>query len=73
VDHGLLQGQEISPFYDPMIAKIIAWGEDRDIARRRLVRALETTCLFGLETNREFWCGPWRPPACSGWRPTGSS
>ena len=54
VDHGLLQGQEISPFYDPMIAKIIAWGEDRDIARRRLVRALQTCCLFGLETNREF-------------------
>jgi geranyl-CoA carboxylase alpha subunit len=54
VDHGLLQGQEISPFYDPMIAKIIAWGEDRDIARRRLVRALQTTCLFGLATNREF-------------------
>jgi geranyl-CoA carboxylase alpha subunit len=54
VDHGLLQGQEISPFYDPMVAKIIAWGEDRDTARRRLVRALETSCLFGLETNREF-------------------
>ena len=54
VDHGLLQGQEISPFYDPMIAKVIAWGEDRDIARRRLVRALETSCLFGLETNRAF-------------------
>jgi geranyl-CoA carboxylase alpha subunit len=54
VDHGLAQGQEISPFYDPMIAKIIAWGEDRDIARRRLARALETTALFGLETNREF-------------------
>ena len=54
VDHGLLQGQEISPFYDPMIAKVIAWGEDRDIARRRLVRALETTSLFGLATNREF-------------------
>lgn len=54
VDHGLRQGQEVSPFYDPMIAKIIAWGEDRDIARRRLVRALQTTSLFGLETNREF-------------------
>ncbi len=54
VDHGLLQGQEVLPFYDAMIAKIIAWGEDRDIARRRLVRALQTTCLFGLETNREF-------------------
>lgn len=54
VDHGLLQGQEISPFYDPMVAKIIAWGADRDIARRRLVRALQTTSLFGLESNREF-------------------
>jgi len=54
VDHGLVAGQEISPFYDPMIAKIIAWGEDRDIARRRLLRALQTTSLFGLETNREF-------------------
>ncbi len=54
VDHGLTEGQDISPFYDPMIAKIIAWGEDRNIARRRLVRALEKTTLFGLETNKEF-------------------
>ncbi|MFZ3209608.1 MAG: acetyl-CoA carboxylase biotin carboxylase subunit [Geobacteraceae bacterium] len=54
VDHGLLAGQEISPFYDPMVAKIIAWGQDRDIARRRLLRALQTTTLFGLKTNREF-------------------
>ena len=63
VDHGLLQGQEISPFYDPMIAKIIAWGEDRDIARRRLVRALQTTCLFGLATNREFLIDVLNKPA----------
>ena len=54
VDHGLQQGQDISPFYDPMVAKIIAWGEDRDIARRRLVRALEKTSLFGLPSNRAF-------------------
>jgi geranyl-CoA carboxylase alpha subunit len=54
VDHGLLQGQEVSPFYDPMVAKIIAWGEDRHVARRRLLRALENTSLFGFETNREF-------------------
>lgn len=54
VDHGLLQGQEISPFYDPMVAKVIAWGEDRDIARRRLIRALRNTTLFGLANNREF-------------------
>jgi geranyl-CoA carboxylase alpha subunit len=54
VDHGLLPGQEISPFYDPMIAKIIAWGDDRSIARRRLLRALQNTVLFGLSTNRQF-------------------
>lgn len=54
VDHGLLAGQEISPFYDPMIAKIIAWGEDRNIARRRLLRALQNTVLFGVSTNRHF-------------------
>jgi geranyl-CoA carboxylase alpha subunit len=54
VDDGLVDGQEISPFYDPMVAKIIAWGEDRDIARRRLVRALENTVLFGPASNREF-------------------
>jgi geranyl-CoA carboxylase alpha subunit len=54
VDHGLLQGQAVSPFYDPMVAKIIAWGEDRNVARRRLLRALENTALFGFETNREF-------------------
>ena len=54
VDHGLVDGQEISPFYDPMVAKIIAWGEDREIARRRLVRALENTALFGPANNRAF-------------------
>ncbi|MEM7360231.1 MAG: acetyl-CoA carboxylase biotin carboxylase subunit [Pseudomonadota bacterium] len=54
VDHGLLPGQEVPPYYDPMVAKIIAWGEDRDIARRRLVRALQTTSLFGFASNREF-------------------
>ncbi|PLW70894.1 acetyl-CoA carboxylase biotin carboxylase subunit [Pseudohalioglobus lutimaris] len=54
IDHGLLEGQDISPFYDPMVAKIIAWGEDRDIARRRLLRALQATTLLGVPSNREF-------------------
>ncbi|WOJ92125.1 acetyl-CoA carboxylase biotin carboxylase subunit [Congregibacter variabilis] len=54
VDHGLFSGQMVSPFYDPMVAKIIAYGEDRDTARRRLVRALRQTVLFGIATNREF-------------------
>jgi len=54
VDHGLRQGQVVSPFYDPMVAKIVASGPDRESARRRLVRALEHTVLFGLPNNREF-------------------
>ncbi|MEM1111227.1 MAG: acetyl/propionyl/methylcrotonyl-CoA carboxylase subunit alpha [Pseudomonadota bacterium] len=54
VDHGLNSGQSVTPFYDPMIAKIIAWGDDRDIARRRLRNALQSTCLFGVTNNREF-------------------
>ncbi len=54
VDHGLQNGQEIPPFYDPMIAKIIAWGADRDSARRRLLRALENTVLLGVPNNRRF-------------------
>ena len=54
VDHGLASGQDISPFYDPMVAKIIAWGEDRATANRRLIRALEKTVLFGVDNNRRF-------------------
>ena len=54
VDHGVATGQEVSPFYDPMLAKIIAWGEDRATACRRLRRALQTTVLFGPASNRQF-------------------
>ncbi|MDJ0756517.1 MAG: acetyl-CoA carboxylase biotin carboxylase subunit [Ardenticatenaceae bacterium] len=54
VDHGLAAGTEITPFYDPMAAKIIAWGESREIARRRLRRALRKTAVFGVQTNRRF-------------------
>lgn len=54
VDHGLAPGLEISPFYDPMLAKVIACGPDRETARRRLLRALGDTQLMGVETNLEF-------------------
>ncbi len=53
VDAGLREGQEISPFYDSMQAKIIAWGEDRDAARGRLLKALHKTALLGVVSNRD--------------------
>jgi geranyl-CoA carboxylase alpha subunit len=53
-DVGIDSGQEISPFYDPMIAKVIAYGESREVARHRLIEALKNTVIFGLTTNRGF-------------------
>ena len=54
VDGGVASGFSVSPFYDPMIAKVAAHGENRNIARRRLARALEQTVVFGLTTNKPF-------------------
>lgn len=54
VDAGIDSGQDISPFYDPMVAKIIAYGPSRDVARLRLIDALNRTLLFGTSTNRDF-------------------
>ena len=54
VDAGVESGQQISPFYDPMIAKIIAHGGTRDAARRQLAQALRDTAVFGPTTNRDF-------------------
>ncbi len=54
VDHALAPGLEISAYYDPMVAKIVAAGANREEARRRLIAALDDTCLFGVTTNRQF-------------------
>jgi 3-methylcrotonyl-CoA carboxylase alpha subunit len=54
VDTGVRQGDTVSPFYDSMIAKIIAWGEDRATAVGRLRRALAETAVLGVRTNLEF-------------------
>jgi geranyl-CoA carboxylase alpha subunit len=55
VDHGLHpRDQEITPFYDPMIAKLITHGDTREEARRRLIAALEETAALGIGTNRGF-------------------
>jgi len=54
VDSGICSGQDISPYYDPMVAKIIASGPTREIARLRLIEALHNTVLFGTRHNRDF-------------------
>jgi geranyl-CoA carboxylase alpha subunit len=53
-DTYLRDGVEISPFYDSMQAKVIAWGEDREAARMRLVHALDDTLLLGVASNRDY-------------------
>ncbi|MEN5146125.1 acetyl/propionyl/methylcrotonyl-CoA carboxylase subunit alpha [Brevundimonas diminuta] len=53
-DSGVREGDEISMFYDPMIAKLCAWGETRDDAVRGMARALEDTHLAGLGHNVPF-------------------
>ncbi len=54
VDTSLADGMPVATDYDPMLAKIIAWGADRDEARRRLVRTLDQTAVLGFPTNLEF-------------------
>ncbi|MCU9950196.1 geranyl-CoA carboxylase subunit apha [Pseudomonas sp. PDM13] len=54
IDHGLVEGQPVTPFYDPMLAKVIAWGATRDEARRKLVRAVEDCVLLGVNGNQRF-------------------
>ena len=54
VDGGIAQGQVISPFYDAMVAKVIAHGRSREEARRRLIRGLAGTTLLGVPNNRGF-------------------
>ncbi|MCW2998972.1 MAG: Methylcrotonoyl-CoA carboxylase [Solirubrobacterales bacterium] len=54
VDTGVQSGSEISPFYDPMIAKVIAHGATREEAARRLADALARAQVQGTVTNRDF-------------------
>ena len=54
VDSGVVQGQEITVHYDPMIGKIIAHGVDRSVAIDRLIGALDETIAVGPKTNRSF-------------------
>ena len=54
VDAGIASGQEVSPYYDPMLAKLIAHGASRAEALERLIGALKDLALFGPASNRDF-------------------
>ena len=54
VDTGVFEGAEVSPFYDPMIAKLIAHGEDREQARRRLGHIIAGSAVWPVKTNASF-------------------
>ncbi len=54
LDDGVIEGGEITLYYDPMIAKLIAYGEDRESARQRLSQALDRFLLEGVENNIAF-------------------
>ena len=54
IDAGVREGDAISPYYDPMIAKLIVWGRDREEALARMLQALGSFHLVGLSSNVAF-------------------
>ena len=54
IDSSLSEGEDVGTIYDPMLSKIIAWGDDRSSALARLDRALAQTVVLGLRTNTTF-------------------
>src|SRR3954453_7883180 len=54
VDSGVIAGTEITPLYDPMVAKLIVWDADRERATRRMLRALEEYEIEGVKTLIPF-------------------
>jgi len=82
VDHGLAQPARVPPYYDSMIAKLVAHGDDREQARARLMAALRDTWVAGLVTNRDYLLDAlaaapfaqaqlstgWLAEAAAGWR-----
>jgi propionyl-CoA carboxylase alpha chain len=62
-DLGVRSGSVVSSHYDPMLGKVIAWGETRDEAARALSRALRLTHLHGPATNRDLLCAVLEHPS----------
>ncbi len=53
-DVGVYEGYTVSPYYDPLLAKFISWGKNRDQAIDRMIQALESTVVDGIKTNVSF-------------------
>ena len=54
VDDGIESGSAVSPYYDPMLAKVITWGAERREAIRKMERALRETAVLGVTTNIDY-------------------
>jgi len=65
-DHCVQAGGEVSPYYDSMVGKIIAWGANRDVARTRLIAALDRTLFLGVTHNKSFLTSVLRHPVFAG-------
>ncbi|OYD66520.1 acetyl/propionyl/methylcrotonyl-CoA carboxylase subunit alpha [Rhodococcus sp. OK302] len=57
IDAGFRSGSEVTTFYDPMLAKVIGYGRDREEARNLVARALAETTVHGVTTNRDLLVG----------------
>ncbi len=54
IDTGVRQGDVVTPYYDPMIAKLVCWGENREEARTNMHRLLAQVCVAGIDSNIAF-------------------
>ena len=54
VDSGIYAGYEVTMFYDPVLAKLIVWAEDRETARHRMIEALSDYVIVGTKTTIPF-------------------
>jgi len=53
-DCGIFSGFEVSVYYDPILSKVITWGETREDARKRMILALSNYAVLGIKTSIEF-------------------
>jgi urea carboxylase len=56
IDHWLDAGLEVPPFFDPMLAKLIAWSGSREQTITTLLTMLHDSTVYGIETNKEYLC-----------------